>query len=127
MHDRNEVLYFRLLAEHIEEMLPIVYTPTIGKAIEEYSHWYDRPRGIYLSIDDPEDMEQALAQLGHGPDDVDLIVATDAEGILASATKVSVRRDHGRKASRIHRSCRDSPSPRAPGHSRRRYRQYGTS
>ena len=82
MHDRNEVLYFRLLAEHIEEMLPIVYTPTIGKAIEEYSHWYDRPRGIYLSIDDPEDMEQALAQLGHGPDDVDLIVATDAEGIL---------------------------------------------
>lgn len=82
MHDRNEVLYFRLLAEHIEEMLPIVYTPTIGKAIEEYSHWYDRPRGIYLSIDDPEDMEQALAQLGHGPDGVDLIVATDAEGIL---------------------------------------------
>jgi len=82
MHDRNEVLYFRLLAEHIEEMLPIVYTPTIGKAIEEYSHWYDRPRGIYLSIDDPEDMEQALAQLGHGPDDVDLIVAPDAEGIL---------------------------------------------
>ena len=56
MHDRNEVLYFRLLAEHIEEMLPIVYTPTIGKAIEEYSHWYDRPRGIYLSIDDPEDL-----------------------------------------------------------------------
>ena len=81
MHDRNEVLYFRLIAEHIEEMLPIVYTPTIGKAIEEYNHWYDRPRGIYLSIDDPEDMEQALGQLGHGPDDVDLIVATDAAGI----------------------------------------------
>lgn len=82
MHNRNEVLYYRLLAEHIEEMLPIVYTPTIGRAIEEYSHWYDRPRGIYLSIDDPEGMEEALGQLGHGPDDVDLIVTTDSEGIL---------------------------------------------
>ena len=40
MHDRNEVLYFRLLGEHIEEMLPIVYTPTIGQAIEQYSYWY---------------------------------------------------------------------------------------
>lgn len=82
MHDRNEVLYFRLLAEHIDEMLPIVYTPTIGQAIEEYSHWYHRPRGIYLSIDDPDNMEAALQSMGHGSDDVDLIVATDSEGIL---------------------------------------------
>ena len=40
MRDRNEVLFYRLLAEHLEEMLPIVYTPTIGRAIEEYSDWY---------------------------------------------------------------------------------------
>ncbi|WP_130865140.1 NAD-dependent malic enzyme [Acidipropionibacterium timonense] len=82
MHDRNEVLYFRLLSEHIEEMLPIVYTPTIGQAIQEYSHWYHRPRGVYLSIDDPDGIESALTSMGHGPDDVDLIVATDSEGIL---------------------------------------------
>lgn len=82
MHDRNEVLYYGLLSEHIQEMLPIVYTPTIGQAITEYSHWYQRPRGIYLSIDEPEAMEQSLKAMGHGPDDVDLIVATDSEGIL---------------------------------------------
>ncbi|MDN6513581.1 MAG: NAD-dependent malic enzyme [Acidipropionibacterium jensenii] len=82
LHDRNEVLYYRLLSEHIEEMLPIVYTPTIGQAIPEYSHWYHRPRGVYLSIDDPEGIEDALLSMGHGPDEVDLIVATDSEGIL---------------------------------------------
>ncbi|WP_027586448.1 NAD-dependent malic enzyme [Acidipropionibacterium thoenii] len=82
MHDRNEVLYFALLAAHIEEMMPIVYTPTIGQAIEEYSHWYQRPRGVFLSIDEPETVERSLAAMGHQPDDLDLIVVTDSEGIL---------------------------------------------
>lgn len=79
MHDRNEVLYFRLLGEHIEEMLPIVYTPTIGQAIEQYSYWYHRPRGIFLSIDDPDGIEESLAAMGHDSDEVDLIVVTDSE------------------------------------------------
>ncbi|MCI1747098.1 MAG: NAD-dependent malic enzyme [Acidipropionibacterium sp.] len=82
MHDRNEVLYFALLTEHIEEMMPIVYTPTIGQAIEEYSHWYQRPRGVFLSIDEPETMARSLQSMGHRPEDVDLIVVTDSEGIL---------------------------------------------
>lgn len=82
MRDRNEVLFYRLLADHIEEMLPIVYTPTIGKAIEEYSQWYSRPRGVYLSIDRPEEIEEALSNYGLGPDEVDLVVVTDSEGIL---------------------------------------------
>lgn len=82
MHDRNEVLFYRLLTDHLEEMLPIVYTPTIGEAIQTYSHWFHRPRGIFLSIDSPENMEAALLAYGHGPEDVDLIVATDSEGIL---------------------------------------------
>ena len=82
MHERNEVLYYRLLTEHIEEMMPIVYTPTIGEAIQEYSSWYHRPRGIYLSIDEPEEIETALSNMGHRPDEVDLIVVTDSEGIL---------------------------------------------
>lgn len=82
MRDRNEVLFYRLIAEHIEEMLPIVYTPTIGQAIEEYSQWYSRPRGVYLSIDSADKMERSLRNYGLGPDEVDLVVVTDSEGIL---------------------------------------------
>jgi malate dehydrogenase (oxaloacetate-decarboxylating) len=82
LHDRNEVLFYRLLADHIAEMLPIVYTPTVGKAIERYSHEYRRPRGIYLSVDAPEQIERSLLASGRGPEDVDLIVATDGEAIL---------------------------------------------
>src|SRR4029453_10085573 len=82
LRDRNEVLYYRLLTERIQEMLPIVYTPTIGKAIERYSHEYRRPPGVYPSRDPPQDVETAFRNYGLGADDVDLIVATDAEGIL---------------------------------------------
>ena len=63
-------------------MLPIVYTPTIGEAIERFSHEYNRPRGVFLSIDDPEGIETALLNYGLGADEVDLIVVTDSEGIL---------------------------------------------
>lgn len=82
LHDRNEVLFYRLLTDHLREMLPIVYTPTIGEAIERYSHQYRRPRGVYLSVDAPELVESSLAATDQGPGDVDLIVATDAEAIL---------------------------------------------
>lgn len=82
LRDRNEVLFYRLLAEHIAEMLPIVYTPTVGLAIERFSHEFRRPRGVFLSVDHPEDVETALRNTRRGPDDVDLLVATDSEGIL---------------------------------------------
>ena len=82
LHDRNEVLFFRLLTEHLAEMLPVVYTPTVAVAIEQYSHEYRRPRGVYLSIDRPEDMDQAFDNFGAGPDEIDLVVATDGERIL---------------------------------------------
>src|SRR6267154_536350 len=82
LHDRNEVLYYKVLADHLAELLPIVYDPTVGDAIERYSHEYRRPRGIYLSIDRPEDVKKAFDTLELGPDDVDLIVCTDAEEIL---------------------------------------------
>jgi malate dehydrogenase (oxaloacetate-decarboxylating) len=82
LRDRNEVLFYRLLTEHISEMLPVVYTPTVGLAIERFSHEFRRTHGVYLSIDHPEDVETALRNFGKGPDDVDLLVATDSEGIL---------------------------------------------
>jgi malate dehydrogenase (oxaloacetate-decarboxylating) len=82
LRDRNEVLFYRLLSEHLGDMLPIVYTPTVGKAIERYSHEYRRPRGVFLSVDHPDLVEESFRNYGLGADDVDLIVATDAEGIL---------------------------------------------
>lgn len=82
LRDRNEVLFYRLLSDHLEEMLPIIYTPTIGQAIERYSHEYRRPRGVFLSINHPERIEESLRNFGHAADEVDLIVATDSEGIL---------------------------------------------
>ncbi|AFZ91802.1 NAD-dependent malic enzyme [Bacillus velezensis] len=81
LHDRNETLFYRLLNDHLGEMLPIVYTPTVGTAIQRYSHEYRKPRGLYLSIDDPEGMRAAFQQFGKN-ENIDLIVATDAEGIL---------------------------------------------
>jgi malate dehydrogenase (oxaloacetate-decarboxylating) len=82
LRDRNEVLFYRLLTEHIQEMLPIVYTPTIGQAIERFSHEFRRTRGVYLSVDAIEAVEVSFRNYGMGPKDVDLIVATDSEGIL---------------------------------------------
>jgi malate dehydrogenase (oxaloacetate-decarboxylating) len=82
LHDRNEVLYYKLLEDHLKEMLPVVYDPVVAQAIERYSHEFQRPNGVYLSIDDPDGIEAAFENFGLGADDVDLLVATDAEEIL---------------------------------------------
>jgi malate dehydrogenase (oxaloacetate-decarboxylating) len=82
MRDRNEVLFYRVLTEHLQEMLPIVYTPTVGKAIERYSHEYRRPRGVFLDVNHPENVEESLRNYGLDGENVDLLVATDSEGIL---------------------------------------------
>ncbi|MFD7445752.1 NAD-dependent malic enzyme [Streptomyces sp. NPDC059909] len=82
LHDRNEVLFYRLVGDHLPEMLPIVYTPTVGTAIERYSYEYRRPRGAYLSVDAPQEIGRALRACGLRAGDVDLIVATDGEAIL---------------------------------------------
>jgi malate dehydrogenase (oxaloacetate-decarboxylating) len=82
LHDRNEVLYYKVMLDHLAQLLPVVYDPTVGDAIERYSHEYRRPRGIYLSIDRPDDIRAAFGTLGLGPGDVDLIVCSDAEEIL---------------------------------------------
>src|ERR1700694_3699318 len=82
LHYRHEVLYFKLLCEHVAECLPGVYTPTVGEAIERFSDEYRGQRGLYLSIDSPDEIAESFETLGLGPDDVDLIVCTDAEAIL---------------------------------------------
>ena len=82
LHNRNEVLYYRLLTDHLAELLPIVYDPTVGEAIRKWSRDYRRSRAVYLSIDRIEDVRSSFEGLGLGPDDVDLLVVSDAEEIL---------------------------------------------
>ncbi|MGA2133547.1 MAG: NAD-dependent malic enzyme [Bryobacteraceae bacterium] len=82
LHDRNEVLFYRLFSEHLREMIPIVNDLTVGMAMEQYHHECRRPRGLYLSIDHTDGIEEAFANLGMGPGDIDLILATDAEQVL---------------------------------------------
>jgi malate dehydrogenase (oxaloacetate-decarboxylating) len=82
LHDRNEVLFFRVLSEHLREMIPIVNDRTVGLAMEQYHHECRRPRGVYLSIDHADGIEKAFGNLGASPDDIDLILATDAEQIF---------------------------------------------
>ena len=82
LHERNEVLYFRVIADHLADLLPVVYDPTIGDAIEQWSKDYRQSRAVYLSIDHVDDIEASFATLGLGQVDVDLIVVSDAEEIL---------------------------------------------
>src|SRR5271163_3634667 len=82
LHDRNEVLFFRLLSEHLREMIPIVNDRTVGLAMEQYHHECRRPRGVYLSINSPDAIEEALGNLRASFGDIDLILATDAEQIF---------------------------------------------
>jgi malate dehydrogenase (oxaloacetate-decarboxylating) len=82
LHDRNEVLFYRLFADHLREMIPIVNDLTVGLAMEQYHHECRRPRGVYLSIDHIDDIEEAFRNFLVSSNDVDLILATDAEQIL---------------------------------------------
>lgn len=80
LHDRNETLFYRLLADHLEEMVPIIYTPTVGTVCERYSHIYRRPRGVYLSSQDRGHMAEALRNAER--EDTQVIVVTDNEAVL---------------------------------------------
>ena len=82
LHNRNEVLYYKLLIDHLAEMLPVVYDPTVGEAIKKWSRDYRRSRAIYLDVNHPENIRASFETLGLGANDVDLIVVSDAEEIL---------------------------------------------
>ncbi|KAL2128737.1 hypothetical protein VTI74DRAFT_8715 [Chaetomium olivicolor] len=81
MKEQNEVLYFKLLLDHLEEMFSVVYTPTEGEAIQNYSRIFRRPEGVFLNIRDIERVHHDLSLWGT-PNDIDYIVVTDGEEIL---------------------------------------------
>lgn len=78
--DRNETVYYRVLVEHVAELLPVVYTPTVGEACKRFAHIYTRPRGMYLSLEDRGQLQAVLGDWGER--DVRVIVVTDGERIL---------------------------------------------
>ncbi|KDO34826.1 hypothetical protein SPRG_00887 [Saprolegnia parasitica CBS 223.65] len=81
MQDRNEQLYYRMLAQHTHELMPIVYTPTVGQACTEFSHIYRQtPRGLYISINDLGHVREILDNWPE--EDIRAIVFTDGERIL---------------------------------------------
>lgn len=81
LHDRNEVLFYRLLSEHLREMIPVVNEFSAGQAMEQYHHECRLPRGLYLSINHIDSMTETFANVGARPGGFDLILGTDAENI----------------------------------------------
>lgn len=80
LHDKNQVLFYKLVSEHLEEILPNIYTPIVGTAVKEYSREFRQARGLYIAYPYQDRIEDILDNRSHP--EIDLIVVTDGEGVL---------------------------------------------
>jgi malate dehydrogenase (oxaloacetate-decarboxylating) len=80
LHDKNQVLFYKLLNRHLGEMLPTIYTPIVGTAVKRFSHEYRQPRGLYIAHSDKNQISEIITNRSNP--EIDLIVVTDGEGVL---------------------------------------------
>lgn len=80
LHDKNHILFYQLICQHLEELIPIIYTPTVGRAVQMFSQEYRQPRGLYISHTYQDDLDTILKNRSNPQ--IDLIVVTDGEGVL---------------------------------------------
>jgi len=80
LHDKNQILFYKLLSNHLSEMLPTIYTPIVGTAVKHYSREFRQPRGLYISYADQNQIDAILDNRTNP--EIDLIVVTDGEGVL---------------------------------------------
>ncbi len=126
LHDNNETLFFALLEQNIEEMLPMVYTPTVGAGCQQFSHLFRKPRGLFLSLPHQRRLKQILANPRF--DRVEAIVVTDGERILglgdqgAGGMGIPIG-----KLAALHGLRRAAPGDDPADHARCRHRQSGAA
>ena len=80
LHDYNTTAFYCLVQNHMEEMLPIIYTPTVGESVQNFSMLIRRPRGVYVNYEDKDNIDKIVGQ--HANSDIDFIIVTDGEAVL---------------------------------------------
>ena len=80
LHDKNQVLFYKMVSLHLTEILPAIYTPIVGTAVKQFSHEFRQPRGIYIGYPEMEHMDEILGNRTNP--DIDVIVVSDGEGVL---------------------------------------------